>query len=76
MRLLIVVLCLIAGVAPFVASSRPDGLEHVAASHGIAAAEPAWSGLQLPEPLVAVLGVIAVLGLGLLLARLLRRRAA
>ena len=76
MKRIVIALCLLAALAPFVASSRPDGLEHVANEHGIAAAPPAWAGLALPEPLAAVLGVVAVLALGLLLARWLRRRPA
>ncbi len=78
-----------AGVLSGFASASPDGLEWVAERLGFASAarEPAvagpLAGYQVPgvDPalsggLAGVVGVVVVLALGLLLARLLRRPAA
>lgn len=86
-----IVVCLgLAGlVSPF-ASPHPDGLEHVAAGTGIAAAEqPAWSASPIPDyampgvedealatGLAGIVGTLVVLAAGWALARLLRRRPA
>lgn len=70
----VLALALVAFAAPF-ASTAPDGLERVAADHGIAAraAEPARSG---PSTAAALGGTLVVLALGVGLARLLARRPA
>jgi hypothetical protein len=74
-------------VSPF-ASPHPDGLEHVAAGTGIAAAEqPAWTASPIPDyavpgiehealatGLAGILGTLIVLAAGWAVARLVRRR--
>ena len=85
----IAVCLLLAGLASPFASSHPDGLEHVAESHGIVAAEkPAWSAAPIPDytmpgvaheglatGLAGAIGTLLVLAAGWGLARLVRRPA-
>ncbi len=69
----VLALALVVFVAPF-ASTAPDGLERVAADHGIVAAEESAPGGS--STFAAVAGTLVVLALGVGLARLLARRRA
>lgn len=69
----VLALVLVAFVAPF-ASTAPDGLERVAADHGIVAVETTAPGG--PSTIASLAGTVLVLALGVGLARLLARRRA
>lgn len=69
----VLALLLVVFVAPF-ASTAPDGLERVAADHGIVAAEESAPGGS--STIAGVAGTLVVLALGVGLARLLTRRRA
>lgn len=67
----VLALALAAFAAPF-ASTAPDGMERVAADHGLVAAEEAGGSSTLTR----LAGTLVVLALGVGLARLLARRRA